>query len=343
MNPLSKVYRRVVLPPLALCAALSLACCSPNPPQPPRKSAPAEKVSLCQGGIVAVLPLIAQVTGFFEKAGLEVTVDTRGDGKLALDALFSGACDFTTCGEPPLVQQSFRRHDYSVLATLGTNGNATKIIARSDLGISQAADLKGKAIGVRRGTLSHFFLDLFLKRHNIAPDQVELRFMEPDRLPEALLKGEIAAFSGTDELLLATGKKLGNRTVLLSEPNLILAATNLVVRKDFLATRPETARKVLQALIQAEEYLKSHPEQALELLKKKKGWSRQEVEGVLADQELGVQLANPLLISLEDHARWMLEEKMVRGGMPNLLKLIDPGPLRAVRPASVSLAAQGAP
>lgn len=343
MNPLSKVYRRTSLLPLALIASLSLACCSPNQPQPPEKPPPAEKVSLCQGGMVATLPLIAHLAGFFEKAGLEVTIDNKGDGKLALDALLSGACDFTTCGEPPLVQQAFRRDDYSVLATLSSNGNATRIITRSDLGVSKAADLKGKTIGVRRGTLSHFFLDLLLKRHNIAPGEVRLRFMEPGQLPDALVKGEIAAFSGTDELLLAARKKLGDRAVLLTEPGLSLAANNLVVLKRSLASRPETARKVLQALIEAESYLKSHPERAMELLKNEKGWSRRELERILADQELSVQLRSTLLISLEDHARWMLEEKVVHGEMPNLLKLIDPGPLRAVRPASVSIAAGEAP
>lgn len=339
MNPLSKAYRRASLLPMALIASLSLFSCSPNPSPPERKPArEAEPVSLCQGGIVAALPLIAKSGGFFDEAGLKVSIKTKGDGKLALEALFSGECDFATCGEPPLVQQSFSRDDYLVLATLSANTNATKVIARRDLGISKANDLKGRTIGVRRGTLSHFFLDLLLKRHDIAPSEVTLRFMEPDRLPEALARGEIAAFSGTDELILATGKQLGSRVILLTEPGLSLASYNLVVLKKSLNARPETTRKVLQALIRAESYLKNHPDEAREMIQKEKGVSRGELEGILADQILVVQLHNTLLLSLEDHAAWMLEEKMVHGEMPNLLKLIDPEPLRAVRPSSVTLA-----
>ena len=131
-------------------------CFSTGGESAPRRTQPVE-ISFCQGGVITLLPLIAQSQGFFEKRGITSRMIMKQDGKLALQGLLLGECSFAICGEPPLVAGSFTRQDFVVLASINLSDNATKILARRDLGITTANDLKGKRIGVRKGTISHFY------------------------------------------------------------------------------------------------------------------------------------------------------------------------------------------
>lgn len=299
---------------------------------------PAAQVSLCTGGAMAVLPLIAQEKGYWATHGVNAEVTAKGDGRLAMNALFSGECDFATSSESPVAMQSFDRDDFVILAEITRSENSTRIIARRDLGIWSVRDLQGKAVGVSKGTMSHFFLDLFLKKHGIEAGQVALRFMEPDRLADALERGEIAAYSGADELMLQGVQKLGNRALILAEPGLCLNSTYLLVRRDFVSTNRALVRKVLAALLQAEEFAEGHPGDVLGIVAGAGGMSREEIRNILQYQSQLVTLRQSMLLILEDHARWMIDSGLAeKRSLPNYLDFIDPAPLRALKSSAVSI------
>lgn len=323
-----------------LVIAATVSACSRSSEKPETAAAPkqTEKVTICQGGVMAILPLIAQGQGFFDKSGVAVQLINKKDGKLALDALLAGECTFAICGEPPLVANSFKRDDYAIIASVSTNENATKIIARKDLGIKSPQDLKGKIIGARRGTLSHFFLEQFLKKNNIRSNEVTIKFLEPNEFNESLANGEIAAYSGTDELVAAGKSKLGEKALIMSEPGLCFSSISLVTRKEYAASHPESVRSLLKALILAEEFMKNRPDEAIALVQKEKGLSRADLEAILKDQLLRVTLQKTMLLTLEDHAKWMVENKVTdKSAIPNMLKIIDPKALKALNPSAVSI------
>ncbi|NTW98671.1 MAG: ABC transporter substrate-binding protein [Geobacteraceae bacterium] len=298
----------------------------------------AEKISICQGGGLAVLPLIAQEKGLFSRQGVSVEIVVKGDGRLAMDALLAGECTFATLGEPPLVTDIFTRTDYAVLATLNSSNNATKVIARRDLGISTVGDLKGRPVGVRQGTMSHYFLDLLLSKNGIRSQEVRLKFMEPGRLPEALAQGEIVAYSGADELLLKGRKRLVDKAAIISAPGLCLNFVNLVARKDFVSSHPETISKLLTSLLQAEEFSVKHPDEVRKIVQRLKDIPETELNDILTEQVNRVTLPQSLLLTLEGNARWMIDNRMVKNSaVPNFLNVIDPSPLKALKPSAVSI------
>lgn len=312
-------------------------CFSTGNDSAPGRTKPVE-VSFCQGGVITLLPLIAQSQGLFEKRGITSRMIMKQDGKLALQGLLQGECSFAICGESPLVAGSFTRQDFVVLASINLSDNATKILARRDLGITTANDLKGKRIGVRKETIAHFFIDLYLKEKGISLQEVTLVFMEPGLMSDALARGEIAAYSASDELLIQGKARLGEKGVLLSEPGLCLNSINLVAGKEYVSAHPQSVRKVLEALLQAEEYYLRHPGPALEDVRKQKGISRAELEAALKGQTHSVRLQESLLLTLEDHARWMIDNKIVaETALPDFLKIINPTPLKSLKPSVVTI------
>lgn len=321
-------------------AALAVAAGCTKKKEPLREekvSGETGQVSICQGGIVTLLPQLALDEGLFRKGGIAATIRTYGDGRSAMDAFLSGACTMATVGEPPIVKQSFDRDDFVIIASLVSSDNATKILARRESGIRSPADLRGKRIGVRKGTISHFFFDVFLRKYGLQPSDTTVRFMELKDMPSALAAGEIDAYSSSDLYYLEGTRLLGERGVTFSEPGLCFNAANLVIRKDYLAAHPGQVRGFLAALLQAEAYAATHPEQALRLVSAEQKIPVKDLELILRDAHNALTLSRQLLLSLEDHARWMADSKGGKVAIPNYLNFIDPAPLRGLKPDAVSL------
>lgn len=86
---------------------------------------------------------------------------------------------------------------FDVKLTTGLHGGCTRLLVRRDSGITDIAQLKGKAIGVSNlaGTPRHFFAVMLADRGLNQETDVEWREFPADLLPVALQRGEIAALA----------------------------------------------------------------------------------------------------------------------------------------------------
>ncbi len=295
-------------------------------------------VTLCQGGVLTILPLLAQQQGFDKQEGLAITLNLKKDGKLAMDALVAGECGFSSTGEPPIVSRSFDHDDFVILASLVSSENATKIIARRDRGIRTAADLKGRRVGVRKNTISHFFFDMYLRKNGLAAREVTMRFFGPKGMPEALARGEIDAYSGSDAYILSGEKLLGRNAVILSEPGLCYNANYLLAMKTTVDGNPDIVRRLLSALLRAERFTTENPAKTRELVIKFANGTDEDLESILKDSRFAVSLSQPVLIALGDHARWMIENRLTsRTLIPNYLTFIRREFLQTLKPDAVTM------
>ena len=325
--------------PLFLCALLLSAPasgCKDRQSSGPKKSP--TPVTLCQGGVLTILPIIAHQQGFDAQEGLTITLKNMKDGKLAMDSLVAGECSFSSTGEPPIVNRSFEHGDFVILASLVSSENATKIIARSDRGIRTAADLKGRTVGVRKNTISHFFIDMYLRKNHLTARDVTLRFFEPTDMPNALARGEIDAYSGSDTYILFGQQMLGRNAVILSEPGLCYNANYLLAMKTSVDGNPDIVRRLLAALLRAEKFYIEKPAEATDAVIKATNTTRADLEPILKDSQFSVRLSQSALITLGDHARWMIESHQTsRTSIPNYLTFIRREFLQSLKPDAVTL------
>lgn len=304
-------------------------------PGPPSKQAP---FRICMGGILAPLPFIAQEKGFFQAEGVSVEIALLGDGKAAMNSFLEGRCDADLSGEPPIVKQSFYRNDFVIIASLVSSDNAVKILARRDRGINTLKDLYGKRVAVSQGIISEFFLDQFLKKNHIPPEKLTIVDISHREMPEALKRGDIDAFAGSDVAYLKGRALIGELGVTFTEPGLTNHAACLVVKKDWLVANPGVAQGVVRALVKAERELAMNPEELASMLARRLNIQEAELKSIMAEQHNRVTLDQVLLLSLEDEARWMLEKGIVKGKpLPNFLQFIDPAILKGINPSAVKL------
>ena len=312
-----------------LLTVLLLACNRSNEPL---------KISLCQDGTIAPLLLLAQEKGYYGIEGLEISFHPMGDGKLAMDAFLDGKCDAAVIAEPAIVERLFKTQDFVIIATVGSSDNASRIVADRRSGIKTAKDLKGKKTAVRKGEISHFFLDMFLAKNDIRPEQVTIKFLEPQQLSEALITRQIDAYAASDIYLAEGVRRLGDNAVVLSEPGLCRNSSSMLLKKSDLKARPNIAASLLKALLKAEKRAAEAPEELVSLVAKRREISVESARSIITEQNLVVSLPQQMLPGMDDYAVWMKEQGLAPSGRyQGVTGIIEDTALKNLSPAAVTI------
>jgi NitT/TauT family transport system substrate-binding protein len=320
-------------------ALFALTACKQTQESAQQAVSKAAAVTICHGSVTDILPRIALDQGYFADEGLSVTIKDMSDGKLAFDGLLNGECNFAVNGAPPIVAKTDPEHaNFAILATVMADDDSARIIARRDRGISRPLDLKGKRIGVKKGIIGHFFLDLFIMKHGLAQTDVIQVFMDTDTFQSALVAGEIDGFSMTNKMVNAAARSLGDQAIVFSEPGLNIIYGILTTRTD-VPLNLQAAPQLLKALVRAEEYVKLEPAAAKGIVAKAVKLTEQEIDDIWARTTIEVALANNLFVNLEDQYKWLVERGISPAAavFPNFLAVVEPSYLSAIKQDSVSV------
>lgn len=284
------------------------------------------------------LVIIAEEQGFFSQEGLDVTITGYPSGKRAMEGMFNMEIDVATTAETPVVINSFDRHDFRIVASIGSLENYFKIVARKDRGIQQPADLLGKHIATQGGSAMHFFLHLFLIKNGLSDKDVNISFIKIEELPKVLVGAEVDAITAREPTISETKKLLQDNVIVFAEPKIYRSTDFLVVLNDLINNKPEVIERILRALIKAEEFEKAHPEQSVKIVSKKLGINESDMPDILNEITLEVSLDQSFLIALEDEARWAIKNNLTnKTEIPNYLDYIYADGLKSVKPEAVNI------
>jgi sulfonate transport system substrate-binding protein len=286
----------------------------------------------------SALVMIALEQGFFQEEGLEVTVTEYPSGKRALrDGLFQEQVEVINVSEPPIVFASFKRTDFQILATIFSADNVNRIIARRDRGIARPTDLAGKQLGTQRASAVHYFLHLFLLEHGLNENMITLSFMKAEKLVDALVRGDIDAFSMREPYISRAADQLGDNAIIFSTPGAYDQMEVLVVNQKLLQ-RPGVASKLLRGLFRAEAFVQQQPQQSAKIIAKRLGTRPDKIKAILDWTKLRIRLGQGILLQLEDESRWAMQSRLVdQGELPDFHDLINRDELMGVKPEVVTL------
>ena len=327
--------RRIIIQVVCLVVLLIGGC-----QESPKKTAgPAGKVTIGVASIVLSAPVIIAIDkGYFNDEGLEVTVKEYDFGKLCLEGMFVGEVDLATVAQLPIVMNSFKREDFSVVATINYNYDDSKIVIRKDRGIATGADLKGKTIGTPFGTTAHFFTDVYLNYHNIQMFDTKVVNIPAKDLSAALKEGSVDAISAFEPYAYAATNLLPDSVSKLPGIDIFRETFNLAAMKDFSENHPEAIRKVLMAIDRAISFTKQNRAETLTIVSRRLHVDEKFLETEWDDYVPGLSLDQTLVLTLEDQARWAIKNKLTdKTKIPNYLDFLDPKALRAVNPKAVTV------
>lgn len=312
-----------------------LSACKPagNPSGVPEKL-----IIACSMNPASALVQIADRKGFFKQTGLEVTTQPHEFGKLALDAVIDGKADMATTADTPVMYAILDGKNISIFAVIETSTQNQVIIARKDQGIHTLKDLKGKTIGVTKGTNADFFTDSILSLHNIGKEQVLIVNLMPSLMPEAILSGKVDAVSIWNPIAAQIRKSLGDNGIVFTGESVYTESFCLLSMKDYSLTHPDSIRKLLEALNIAQLFLNQHPDEAKRIVSDFCRIDIATLNDIWQFYSFRVTLDQTLIVNLENQTRWVIQNNLIpRSDMPNYLDFMTPEILQSVKPESVRI------
>lgn len=182
--------RLAVVRAVLACACLlvpSITSCS-APDDAPLAEPACVRLGLSRENLSA-LAYVADDEDVFGEHGLDVDLVEYSSSQIAHEALVAGEVDAALCADTPIVLGALSGDPVTIIATIATDSNDIRIVARADAGISRPEDLVGKRIGTRRGTAAHFFLHSFLIMNGMSDPDVEVSFGSFEAVTEAVSTG----------------------------------------------------------------------------------------------------------------------------------------------------------
>ncbi|WP_128104016.1 MULTISPECIES: aliphatic sulfonate ABC transporter substrate-binding protein [Paenibacillus] len=238
--------------------------------------------------------LIAKEKGFFEeefgKYGASVAYQTLQSSSQFLEAIASDRLDFVRIGYIGTITGQAAKVGFTSISE-GSNGGGDGIIVPKDSAIQSIADLKGKKVGVTKGSSSWGLLLRALQSAGLSASDVEQINLQPDEAQPAFQSGKIDAWviwepfrssqiNTQGAKLIAEGKSI----------NAFNPAYN-IVRTKFAEQYPELVVAYLKAYERALEWQNSHLDEAITLLA---GLKNLDEETVRVSLENNVATNNPI-------------------------------------------------
>lgn len=283
--------------------------------------------------------LLAREMGFFKDEGLNVTYDDSfSSGKTAFQAMLAGKADVSTVATTPAVFAGFSRDDFVIFVTYTTSYKGIKVLARKDAGIKTAKDLKGKRIGVVRGTISELMANSLLAYNKILISEVEMKHLNAYDLPKTLHQGELDAIAVWSRHVSTAKQLLKDNVIDVPTDNVYRIAITLTANRTYAAEHPEVPRKIVAALNRATDFIQNHPEEAQNKLAEILKIDPAVVKKAWLDCQFSITLDQLLLMTMEAEAKWAITYKHTdKKTMPNYLNFLYFKAMDDVKPDAVTI------
>jgi len=339
INKMTVKHQFAILVAAALSASAIFVCFFACTRTDRGSAGPAEKVTIAYSATTdAVLAAVAQTRGYYREEGLEALPHKHPYGKPALMEVLEGKADFATVAETPVMLAIMKGEKISIIATIQTSSKNNAIIARKDRGILTLKDLKDRKIAVTSGTTSDFFLDVMLATHGISRKDEKIINVKAEEIPAALENGEVEAASAFTPYINYAQKKLGDRGIMFYDEDIYTSTFNVVATQEFIRNNPGKVKKLLRALIKAEDFVKQNQETAQKIVADFSGMDIALVRDIWANTSFRVSLDQSLLLALEDESRWAIEGGLTRETkVPNYLDFIYLDGLASIKPKAVKI------
>ena len=145
-------------------------------------------------------------------------------------------------------------------------GDSLGILVRKESGIKTLAELKGKRIAVATGTASAQGLSQVLKSLNLPSDcrsKVNANF---GNMGPMVIQGAVDGMVGLEPFLTLTMQKMGDNAVLLTRLGKYVQGGGFFLISDkWAAAHPDKVRDAVEALWEAEKFVRDHPKEASDI------------------------------------------------------------------------------
>jgi sulfonate transport system substrate-binding protein len=202
----------------------------------------------------AGLPVITRQQQLIEKElqpqGIAVKWVEFTAGPPLLEALNAGGVDVGWTGDAPPIFAQAAGANLVYVAALPSNGAGEAILVKPDSPIRSVADLKGKKIGVTKGSSAHNLTVAALERAGVAFSDVTPVYLSPADAAAAFASDKIDAWTIWDPFF-AIAETRHKPRVLTTSKDELAVNTYFLANKTFANANPQVVLKSVAALEQS--------------------------------------------------------------------------------------------
>ena len=262
---------------LALAAPALAACGAGNAPQNQASTTTAATTSSYEPASlkVAFMPNLGSAStlltaidkGYFEEVGITVETQQFQAGPAEIAAMASGDIDISQIGHGAhalAIQGQAKVFAFDQLS------KADEVVANKAKGISSAADLKGKTVGVASGTSSEAILTLVLAKAGLAANDINRVEMDVAGMTTALISGQIDAAATWSPNTVTLKAQLGDNYLSLGTDtdftDTVAFPSSFVVTPDFAGKNEDVLVRFGAALDKAKAYRAEHIDEVVKIV-----------------------------------------------------------------------------
>jgi ABC-type nitrate/sulfonate/bicarbonate transport system substrate-binding protein len=320
------MLRRSLLATPALLAALPARAQGTNPGT--------LKMTIATGVDPSFSPFyVGKEGGFFERNGLEVTVNTGPSGSAMVAFLIGDQINAAYGAEQAGVSAHTR--DANVVAV--AEGTALlRWISVLGRNVADMEGLKGKKVGVARGTGSETFWLSVVDKLKLNPGDYTIVNVEAPEMVAALERGNIDAFAVWEPWPTRAMRAIPGTKILVNNEPIQIVRNFVYLNKAWAQANQEATTRFMRAIVQATDFIESNKDQAAQQVAK---FLRQD-RALMA--ELLTKVRFPMNLTADSVGNIQLAIDQLRG-MGRLTRevtpaeVIWPGALQRVAPDRVRI------
>jgi NitT/TauT family transport system substrate-binding protein len=210
---------------------------------------------------------VAWQKGWFAEAGLNVervSMDTKYFE--ALDDVVAGKLDATGFQQFDLVRHVAAGHDLVGVAAIDYSEGAEALIARP--GFHSLNDLRGKRIGLRRGSYLEYLLSIFAERSGLSINDFKVLNRSTDAALAELKSGALEAVFMWEPYAAQAEKSVDGTRLFSTAEFPGLTYTVLSMRREFVQARPADVAALLRVWQRTVQFIRDNPNEACAIVAK---------------------------------------------------------------------------
>ena len=233
-----------------------------------------------------VLKARRQLEDRFAAQGVTVKWVEFAFGPPLLEAINAGAVDYGYTGDAPPIFAQAARANINYVSAIPTRGASQAILVPADSAIKTLADLKGKKIGVAKGSSAHDLLIAALESAGIAWADINPVYLAPADAASAFSRGAIDAWSIWDPFYAIAELKQKARPLPI-DPKANLQNSFFLANRDFLAKHPDIVSAVNEEIAKATQWSDAHRDEVAKLWAEASGVDIEAQKRSVARSEFG--------------------------------------------------------
>lgn len=280
---------------------------------------------------------VGQDQGFFDEYGIDLVIDSYGNGGETIDATILQQEDMGEGMDYAVVTRLAEGSSLQILSFMA-EANPTREGLYVQSGIEDIKDIEGKRIAVRKGTINEYVWKLLLDRYQIPEDSVERVELSSDaEIVTAFVNGEADAIwimNIYKEQLDEAGMAYTN----LGDLGLVDVSQRAFILMDqtFVSENEEVTENFLKAVAEAEQFLVEHPEESAKIIYEKMTIEEETALSDIDNYNWDIRFTQEDYDHLVNLSAWVQENGLTNSTY-DVKDFINTAPLKNVLPDKVDV------